>query len=147
MRLVDNIFNSMLGKGKTETYTLVDYLESDGNRQYIDTGVKVGGSWSVEIDYLMQMAAAGGNRSNWLMGANTRLNVNDYSLRMVDTSIRAVYGHSSAEVLNTPLTVQHAYIYVRHKNVITVYDGDTVIASATPSLRTDVTGNNYLLFA
>ena len=33
------IFNSMVGKGKTETYTLYDYLESDGRGQYIDTGV------------------------------------------------------------------------------------------------------------
>ena len=128
-------------------YTYYDYLESDSRGQYIDTGIKAGGSWSVEIDYLMQMAAAGSNRSNWLMGANTRLNVNDYSLRIIDTSICTVYGRSSSQVLNTPLTVQHAYRYVRHKNVITLYDSNTVVASATPSLRTDVTGNNYLLFA
>lgn len=38
MRLVDNIFNSMLG-GKSETsYIDCDYLESDGRKQYINTG-------------------------------------------------------------------------------------------------------------
>lgn len=40
MRLVDNIFNSMLGgKAETSSYTYYDYLESDGNGQYIDTDV------------------------------------------------------------------------------------------------------------
>ena len=38
MRLVDNIFNSMVGKG--ETYTPVDYLESTAtDKQWIDTGL------------------------------------------------------------------------------------------------------------
>lgn len=38
MRLVDNIFNSMMGKGETSPYIDCDYLESDGNGQYINTG-------------------------------------------------------------------------------------------------------------
>ena len=50
MRLVDNIFNSMLGKGKTETYTLYDYLESDGNGQYIDTGMPATDKTSFHLD-------------------------------------------------------------------------------------------------
>ena len=40
MRLVDNIFNSMVGKGNTEPYTLYDYIESTGS-QWLD------------LDYLM----------------------------------------------------------------------------------------------
>jgi hypothetical protein len=33
-------------------YTYYDYLESDGNGQYIDTGVTFGGRYGIEIDYL-----------------------------------------------------------------------------------------------
>ena len=40
MRLVDNIFNSMMGKGETAPYTPVDYLESTAtDKQWIDTGL------------------------------------------------------------------------------------------------------------
>ena len=40
MRQIDRIFNSMVGKGNTETYTLYDYIESTGS-QWLD------------LDYLM----------------------------------------------------------------------------------------------
>lgn len=50
MRLVDNIFNSMVGKGNTEPYTLYDYLESDGNGQYIDTGMPATDNTSISLD-------------------------------------------------------------------------------------------------
>lgn len=41
MRLVDNIFNSMLGKSESSPYIDCDYLECDSNGQYIDTGVYI----------------------------------------------------------------------------------------------------------
>lgn len=47
MRLVDNIFNSMLGKSESSPYTYYDYLESDSRGQYIDTGVLVSSSLRV----------------------------------------------------------------------------------------------------
>ena len=50
MRHVDRIFNSMVGKGKTVTYTLYDYLESDGNGQYIDTGMPATDNTSISLD-------------------------------------------------------------------------------------------------
>lgn len=50
MRQIDRIFNSMMGKGKTETYTLYDYLESDGNGQYIDTGMPATNNTSISLD-------------------------------------------------------------------------------------------------
>ena len=50
MRQIDRIFNSMVGKGKTETYTLYDYLESDGNGQYIDTGMPATNNTSITLD-------------------------------------------------------------------------------------------------
>ena len=40
MRQIDRIFNSMVGKGNTEPYTLYDYLEStETDKQWIDTGL------------------------------------------------------------------------------------------------------------
>jgi len=50
MREVDRIFNSMLGKGKTEPYTLYDYLESDGRKQYIDTGMPATDKTTISLD-------------------------------------------------------------------------------------------------
>ena len=50
MRKVDMIFNSMVGKGNTEHYTLYDYLESDGNGQYIDTGMPATDNTSISLD-------------------------------------------------------------------------------------------------
>lgn len=50
MRHVDMIFNSMVGKGNTESYTLYDYLESDGNGQYIDTGMPATDNTSISLD-------------------------------------------------------------------------------------------------
>ena len=40
----------MVGKGNTETYTLYDYLESDGNGQYIDTGMPATDNTSISLD-------------------------------------------------------------------------------------------------
>jgi hypothetical protein len=42
----------MLGKGETEPYTYYDYLESDGNGQYIDTGLKGYNDTSMVFHYL-----------------------------------------------------------------------------------------------
>ena len=50
MRKVDMIFNSMVGKGKTDIYTLYDYLESDGRDQYIDTGMPATDKTTISFD-------------------------------------------------------------------------------------------------
>lgn len=52
MREVDRIFNSMLGKGETETYTYYDYLERDGQGQYIDTGLEGYNDTTFKFHYL-----------------------------------------------------------------------------------------------
>ena len=52
MRLVDNIFNSMVGKGETAPYIDCDYIASDGNGQYIDTGLKGYNDTSMVFHYL-----------------------------------------------------------------------------------------------
>lgn len=55
MREVDRIFNSMVGKGGAYT-GFCDWIASDGNGQYIDTGVTFNGRYGIEIDYLYYTA-------------------------------------------------------------------------------------------
>lgn len=57
MRLVDNIYNSMVGKGGGYT-GFCDWIASDGNGQYIDTGVTFNGRYGIEIDYLYYTGSA-----------------------------------------------------------------------------------------
>lgn len=61
MRQVDMIFNSMVGKGKTEPYTYYDYIANDSRYQYIaDIGVN---SIDAEYEIEFNVTAAG-----WLFG-------------------------------------------------------------------------------
>ena len=145
MRLVDNIFNSMLGKGETEPYTYYDYIESNGQtKQYIDTGVIVGGNSSIEIDNFW-LYANSGNSPDWLVGARNALNNNDYSMRGLNNGLSLRY-HSDIAGYNR-IAYQHYYSYQRHRNDITIYDGDTVVYHATPTLRTSASSYNHCLFA
>ncbi|MBE6322686.1 MAG: hypothetical protein E7073_06690 [Bacteroidales bacterium] len=59
MRKVDAIFNSMVGKGETAPYIDCDYIESDGNGQYIDTGLKGYNDTSMVFHYLSSFGTAG----------------------------------------------------------------------------------------
>lgn len=52
MRLVDNIFNSILGASKPLPYTYYDYISSDGKGQYIDTGLKGHNDTTMVFHYL-----------------------------------------------------------------------------------------------
>ena len=144
MRKVDMIFNSLVGKGKTETYTLYDYLESDGNGQYIDTGVIVGGDCSIEIDALW-LGQISGNLNDYIAGARNASNNNEYFMRAQNSSFKLRY-YSEIASYNS-ITYQHYYSYQRHRNDITIYDGDTVVYHATPALRTSASSYNHCLFA
>lgn len=62
MRLVDNIFNSMLGKSETAPYRYYDYLESDG-RQYISYI----GNNTLDSEYEV-VFNTNENTSGWLFG-------------------------------------------------------------------------------
>ena len=145
MRKVDMIFNSMMGKGKTETYTLYDYLESDYKSQYIDTGVIVGGNSSIEIDNIW-LYGNSGNYADWLCGARTALNNDDYYLRGINNSLSLRY-YSDIADHSKIIAYQHYYSYQRHRNDITIYDGDTVIYHDTYTLRTSAPSYNHFLFA
>ena len=145
MRLVDNIFNSMVGKGETAPYTYYDYIETNGQtKQYIDTGVIVGGNSSIEIDNFW-LYANSGNYVDWLVGARNALNNNDYSMRGINNGLSLRY-HSDIAGYNS-IAYQHYYSYQRHRNDITIYDGDTVVYHATPTLRTSASSYTHCLFA
>ena len=144
MRLVDNIFNSVLGKGETKTYTLYDYLESDGRKQYIDTGMIVGGDCSIEIDALW-LGQISGNDNDYIAGARNASNNNEYFMRAQNSKFKLRY-YSEIDGYNG-IIYQHYYSYQRHRNDITIYDGDTVVYHATPALRTSASSYNHCLFA
>ena len=144
MREVDRIFNSMMGKGETKIYTLYDYLESDGRGQYIDTGVIVGGDCSIEIDALW-LGQISGNLNDYIAGARNASNNNEYFMRAQNSSFKLRY-YSEIASYNS-ITYQHYYSYQRHRNDITIYDGDTVVYHATPALRTSASSYNHCLFA
>jgi hypothetical protein len=144
MRLVDNIFNSMVGKGETEPYTYYDYLESDGNGQYIDTGVIVGGNCSIEINYIW-LSQGGGNTSIWTCGGQDSSSL-AYRMRSVNSRLQSRYFNSDYGS-NSVFLFQHGYSYQRHKNVITYYDGVNVFYTGTPALRLSSSAYTHYLFS
>lgn len=78
MREVDNIFNSMLGKGKPSPYIDCDYLESDGNGQYIDTGVLT----SSKLRIVCKCFGRSGYTNLIAFGGRDSPNKNELSLRL-----------------------------------------------------------------
>lgn len=128
----------------TPLYTYYNYLESDGNGQYIDTGVCVGGDWSIEIDDLWLYQNSGGV-SDWICGARTAYNNNDYSLRGQSGRLMPRYYRDSSA--NYPITYQHRYQYVRHRNKIAIYSEGAIVYSITPALLTTSSAYTHYLFA
>lgn len=68
MRQVDMIFNSMLGKGKTETYTLYDYIESTGT-QWIETDYLMTDETEIEGSFMFSDYDSS-NSNNTIIGIN-----------------------------------------------------------------------------
>lgn len=147
MRQVDRIFNSMVGKGETAPYRYYDYLESDGKGRYIDTGVCVGGQWSIEIDYIW-LSQNVGNTTIWLCGVRqgTPPASPAYWLRSSNSKLLSVYNLGSTNYESPYITPQHGYSYQRHKNVITIYDGDSVFYTVTPTLSAITSAYTHYLF-
>ena len=144
MRHVDMIFNSMVGKGETKIYTLYDYLESDGRSQYIDTGVYLGGAESIEIDNFCA-TENGGNLQGTYYGSSVAWNSYNYSLAFLNGKTENNYNSRQSSVSFT-----HAwntwYRLVKAANVVTIYEGETVIATQTFTLKTASSGLNCYLF-
>lgn len=145
MRLVDNIFNSMVGKGDTAPYTYYDYLESDGKRQYIDTGVYLCGAESIEIDNFCA-TKNGGNLQGTYYGSLVAWDSYNYSLCFLNGKTENNYNSRRSNVgFNHVLNTW--YRLVKRANVVTIYEGENVIATQTFTLRTDNSGLNCYLFA
>ena len=143
MRLVDNIFNSMLGKSETAPYIDCDYLESDGNGQYIDTGTYLGGAESIDN---FCATRNGGNLQGTYYGSLVAWNSYNYSLCFLNGKTDNNYNSRQSNVgfrhsLNT------WYRLVKAANVVTIYEGETVIATRTFTLITASSGLNCYLFA
>ena len=90
MRLVDEIYNSMMDKGKTETYTLYDYLESDGNGQYIDTGMPATDNTSIRLDISLTERGSQTYIGNSVASGRTFTFQQSYSGPVFDISIDGV---------------------------------------------------------
>lgn len=144
MRQVDMIFNSILGKGKTEPYTYVDYLEADSNKQYIDTGVMVGGAESIEVDSL-SIIESGGNASQWVFGARNGYDNKDFSLRFQNKGLKFRYGVGID--YGTSITVGKQYTFKKKANIINIYDGDTQVYTYTFTALSTAPDYSLMLFA
>lgn len=125
-------------------YTYYDYIEANGQTgQYIDTGVIVGGDCSIEIDY-MWMSRTGGNSNIWIGGERDSGSL-AYYFRIIN-GIMSIRYHN--KYYNSPtITFQKAYAYQRHKNAITIYDGDNVFYNVTPTLRAISPTYTHYLFS
>lgn len=145
MREVDRIFNSMVGKGKTEPYTYYDYLESVTDAPYIDTGVSLGGAESIEIDNFA-ITQNGGNNQGTFYGSLTAWNSNNYSLAFLNGKTENNYNSRQSSVSFT-YSLNTWYRLVKAANVVTIYEGGTVIATQTFTLKTASSGLNCYLFA
>ena len=126
-------------------YIYYDYLESDGNVQYIDTGVYLGGAESIEID---NFAATqnGGNSQGTYYGSSVAWNSYNYSLCFLNGKTENNYNSRQSNVLFTH-SLNTWYRLVKRANVVTIYEGETVIATRTFTLITASSGLNCYLFA
>ena len=143
MRKVDNIFNSMLGQSESSSYTYYDYLEMDGNGQYIDTGVIVGAAESIEIDSL-SIRVSGGNLAQWVFGARNGYNNKEFSLRIENSGFKFRYGNYTN--YGTSITVGHQYAFRKNANIINIYDGDTQVYTYTFTALSTAPDYSLMLF-
>lgn len=124
-------------------YTYYDYLENNDKGQYIDTGVIVGGDCSIEIDYIW-MSRGGGNFNIWICGASD--SSSRYWLRSINGRFVPRYYNRDTKD-SAYIAFKHGYSYQRHKNAITIYDGDSIFYTSTPTLRTISPAYTHHLFS
>ena len=147
MRLVDNIFNSILGKGKIEPYTYYDYLESDGNGQYIDTGVLT----SSKLRIVCKCFGRSGYTNLIAFGSRDRLNTNELSLRLHSPSpgnlgrITASYNVTREYAINI-FVAGEVYDIDFNRNVVSVVGNQGTSRTVTIKAATfaSTTRNMYL---
>lgn len=120
MRLVDNIFNSMLGK--SEPYIDCDYLESDSGGQYIDTGVLASSSLRI----VCKCFGRSGYTNLIAFGSRDSFNSRELSLRLcspsagVEGKMTATYGSSAPQTAIATFVAGEIYDIDFNRNVVSV---------------------------
>lgn len=121
MRQVDMIFNSMVGKGKPSPYIDCDYLESDGNGQYIDTGILT----SSKLRIVCKCFGRSGYTNLVAFGSRDGFNSKELSLRLcsessgVEGKMTVTYGSSGQTAIVT-FVAGEIYDIDFNRNVVTV---------------------------
>lgn len=125
MREVDRIFNSMLG-GKAETYTPVDYLESDYRKQFIDTGVIPNSRYRVVVTAVRKAAV------NYLFFGETRSgNSGSLGVKEQRTQVMFLYnGQQQTGIAPPGVGVESTYDI--NNNVLTVTRSGNVSTYTSP---------------
>ena len=142
MREVDRIFNSMMGKGETAPYIDCDYLESDGRRQYIDTGVVPNNNTRVICEYLFR---PGVNRA-FVFGARNGNRVASFLHRGI-TGSQSTADYGTDQVNFGAVTANTRYTIDANKNVWTLTDEQQQSIVRTFTSQTFVANCTIVLFA
>lgn len=142
MRLVDNIFNSMVGKGNTEPYTLYDYLESNGNGQYIDTGIVPNNNTRVICEYFFRSGVS----RTFVFGARTVNRVASFIHRGTSGG-QSTADYGNGQVNFGAVSANARYTIDANKNVWTLTDEQQQSIVRTFSEQTFVTNCTLTLFA
>ena len=148
MRKVDMIFNSMVGKGKTETYTLYDYLENDGNGQFIDTSVLT----SSALRIVCKCFGRSGYNNLVAFGSRDGYNSREISLRLCSPSagmtdkITSSYSSSTSQRVIATFIAGEIYDIDFNRNVVSVVGNQGTSGSVTMAAATfaSTTRNIYL---
>lgn len=147
MRKVDRIFNSMVGKGKPSPYIDCDYLESDGNGQYIDTGVLT----SSKLRIVCKCFGRSGYTNLIAFGSRDKYNKNELSLRLRSPSsgslgrITATYNTSKESAIGI-FVAGEVYDIDLNRNVVSVVgnQGTSKTVTMTAATFASTKSNMYL---
>jgi hypothetical protein len=107
--------------------------------------VSLGGAESIEIDNFA-ITQDGGNLQGVFYGSRTAWNSNNYSLEFLSGKTENNYNSRQTNVSFT-YVLYTWYRLVKRANIVTIYEGDTIVVSKTFTLRTTGSGLNCYLFA
>lgn len=142
MRLVDNIFNSMLGKSESSPYIDCDYLESDGRGRYIDTGVVPNNNTRVICEYFYR---SGVSRA-FVFGARSANRVASF-LHRGTSGGQSSADYGNGQVNFGAVTANTRYTIDANKNVWTLTDEQQQTIVGTFPQQTFVANCTLTLFA
>lgn len=151
MRKVDEIFNSMVGKGGAYT-GFCDWIASDGRGQYIDTGDYLMGSDEIEIEWLEYSGTSfffGASNETALSVVNSNMS---YYVITPNAHTYCGYGVSGSTPImlnsrqaNTPMSLRSQVVDGRMVFVLTRLS-DSVAYTASKSVASFTTTRTMALF-